>query len=85
MAGKQFEEGLTSAAFGEAPMGDQPMGQKAGEMFPGNPRMQIDRSNPNPSYRDLRMDALYNTIESNDHLKRGAGMRMLERLETRGR
>lgn len=85
MAGKQYEEGLTSGAFGMAPMGEQPQGQVAGEMFPGNGRMSIDRSNPNPSYPDMRIDALYQTIESNDHLKRDAGNRMMNMLNSRGR
>ncbi len=30
---KQFDEGLTSAAFGLAPMGAQPQGQPAGEIL----------------------------------------------------
>jgi len=85
MARKQYDEGLTSGAFGQAPMGEQPMGQPAGEMYPGNPRMSIDRSNPNPSYQDLRVDALYQTIESKDMGKASAGARMAEMLNKRGR
>lgn len=84
MAGKQFDEGLTSAAFGQAPMGEQPQGQRAGEMYPGNSRMQIDRSNPNPSDRAMRIDALYSTIERND-LKSEAGERMMHQLLGNGR
>jgi len=76
MARKQYEDGLTSAAFGMAPNGDAPQGQKAGEMFPGNGRMSIDRSNPNPSDRTLRVDALYATIENKSHMKRDAGAKM---------
>lgn len=71
---------IDGSAMGEAPSGPAPMGQPAGEMYPGNSRMQIDRSNPNPSDRDMRVDALYKTIESRDHLKRDAGNRMMERL-----
>jgi len=85
MAGKQYDEGLTSAAFGQAPMGEQPQGQKAGEMFPGNGRMVIDRSNPNPSDRELRMDALYNTIEDRDLMKRDAGARMEKAVDARAK
>jgi hypothetical protein len=85
MVRKQFEEGLTSAAFGMAPDGAQPQGQPAGEMFPGNGRMSIDRSNPNPAERDLRIDALYQTIESRDMGKARAGERMAEMLNSRGR
>jgi hypothetical protein len=81
---KQFDEGLTSAAFGLAPMGAQPQGQPAGEMYPGNPRMQIDTGNPNPSDRAMRIDALYNTIERND-IKSEAGERMMHQLLGNGR
>ena len=84
MAAKQYDEGLTSAAFGEAPNGPQPMGQSAGEMFPGNPRQQIDTSNANPADRSMRIDALYNTIERND-LKSEAGERMMHQLLSNGR
>ena len=83
MAGKQYEEGLTSAAFGMAPMGEQPQGQRAGEAFPGDGRMVIDRSNPNPSDRAMRVDALYSTIERND-LKSEAGERMMHQLKGNG-
>lgn len=84
MAGKQYEEGLTGAAFGMAPMGEQPQGQPAGEMYPGNGRMKIDRGNPNPSDRAMRIDALYNTIERND-IKSEAGERMMHQLLGNGR
>jgi hypothetical protein len=79
MAGKQYDEGLTSAAFGQAPMGEANQGQRAGEMFPGNPRESISTANPNPSDRALRIDALYNTIERND-IKSEAGERMMHQL-----
>ena len=79
MARKQYDEGLTSAAFGLAPMGAQPQGQPAGEPFPGNGRMDIDRGNPNPSDRALRVDALYATIERND-IKSQAGERMMHQV-----
>lgn len=85
MALKQYEEGLTSAAYGEAPMGEAPMGQPAGELYPGNPRMNIDTSNQNPSERDMRVDALYQTIESRDLGKARAGERMAAMLNRRGR
>lgn len=84
MAGKQYETGLTSAAFGEAPLGPEPQGQPAGEMYPGNPRMNIDTSNPNPADRSLRVSALYDTIERND-LKSEAGERMMHQLLSNGR
>ena len=79
MARKQYEEGLTSAAFGMAPDGAQPQGQRAGESFPGNGSMVIDRGNPNPSDRAMRADALYATIERND-IKSQAGERMMHQL-----
>ena len=84
MAGKQYDQGLTSAAFGMAPMGAQPQGQPAGEMFPGNGRMKIDTGNPNPSDRAMRVDALYATIERND-IKSEAGERMMHQLTGSGR
>lgn len=71
---------IDGAAFGEAPMGPQPQGQPAGEMWPGNPRMQIRAGGPGPDDRSLRVDALYRTIESRDHLKARAGERMADRL-----
>ena len=64
------------SAMGEAPHGPAPQGQPAGEMYPGNGRMKIDRGNPNPSDRDVRIDAMYATIERRDHMKRDAGARM---------
>lgn len=83
MARKQYEEGLTSAAFGNAPIGEQPQGQRAGETFPGNGRMVIDRGNPNPSDRAMRADALYATIERND-IKSQAGERLMHRIMGNG-
>lgn len=84
MAGKQYDEGLTSGAFGMAPMGPANQGQPAGEAYPGNPRMQIDTRNPNPADRAMRIDALYATIERND-LKSEAGERMMHQLLGGGR
>jgi len=79
------EEYVDGSAYGKAPMGPQPQGQKAGENWPGNTREQIDRSFPNPAMPDKRMDALYSTIESRDHMKSRAGERMMFELENRGR
>lgn len=67
------------AAYGEAPTGPAPQGQSAGEMYPGNGRMKIDRSNPNPSDRAMRVDALYATIERND-IKSEAGEKLMHRV-----
>jgi len=74
---------VDGSAWGEAPTGPQPMGQPAGEMFPGNGRLSIDRSNPNPSLPDKRVEALYATIEFNA-LKSEAGERMMKQLKARG-
>jgi hypothetical protein len=76
---------MDGAAFGEAPMGPAPEGQPAGAKFPGNPMLDIDRSSPNPSERSLRMEALYNTIEERDLMKRDAGARMEKAMDARGR
>lgn len=70
------DEYVDGSAHGEAPHGPAPHGQPAGEMYPGNPRMKIDRGNPNPSDRDLRVAALEATREKRDHMKRDAGARM---------
>jgi hypothetical protein len=73
------EEYVDGSAYGEAPHGPAPQGQPAGERYPGNPRMQIDRGNPNPSDRAMRIDALYATIERND-IKSEAGERMMHHV-----
>lgn len=77
--------GNDGAAYGLAPFGPAPQGQSAGAKFPGSPVQNIDRSSPNPSERALRIDALYNTIESRDLMKRDAGSRMEKALDNRGR
>lgn len=76
---------IDGSAYGEAPMGPAPQGQPAGANYPGNPMMDIDRSSPNPSERSLRMEALYNTIEDRDLMKRDAGARMERAMDERGR
>ena len=70
---------VDGSAYGEAPHGPAPQGQPAGEAYPGNGRMVIDRSNPNPSDRALRIDALYETIERNN-IKSEAGERLMHRV-----
>lgn len=76
---------IDGSAYGEAPIGAAPQGQPAGAKFPGNPMTDIDRSSPNPSERSLRIEALYNTIEERDLMKRDAGARMERALDERGR
>lgn len=78
-----MENYVDGSAYGEAPHGPAPMGQPAGEMFPGNGRLSIDRSNPNPALPDMRVEALYATIERND-IKSEAGERMMKQLKARG-
>jgi hypothetical protein len=80
MAKDSYRDG---AAYGEAPHGTPPQGQRAGEAWPGNGRQSIDRSNPNPSMPDKRIDALYATIEKRDHMKRDAGSRMAKQIDMR--
>lgn len=67
---------IDGSAYGQAPMGPANMGQSADEPYPGNGRMSIDRSNPNPSERALRVDALYATTEKRGQMKREEGSRM---------
>ena len=70
------------SAQGLAPLGTPNKGQSPGAEWPGNPNMKIDRSNPNPSDRDMRMDMLYATIERND-IKSEAGEKMMHRVKGR--
>lgn len=70
---------VDGAANGQAPMGPQPMGQKAGTEWPGNGQLSIDRANPNPSDRAQRVGALLATRMGAD-LKRNAGFELLNRL-----
>ena len=68
------------SAMGEAPLGRMPQGQKAGDAWPGGHNISQSSANINPSRPDMRMDALYKTIERND-LKSEAGEKLMHRVD----
>ena len=72
------------SAMGEAPLGNPPQGQSAGASWPGGVNVPRSSANPNPSRPDMRMDALYATIERND-LKCEAGEKMMKQVKNGGR